>query len=497
MSGDQWWYRPGAFVRSFQGLGGETLRMYFDYDDGTIWGFKFDDRPILYDHQSDTVVKTLWSFDTPIGILVDEVIRSMTGPRLNWALTKNEKALLDVLGRNLRTAAGVTGKRMRKELRAYIGDVDSTECTYIADRLKPRYLIEREENREEVYALTLPGLLASAEKDATEAVIVATLSVLRRKYDEDVDVKHFTVAEVAKELGLPIGEDLRFVTNVLTLAALTGGGGLVEKRDGKVVGGTVPVPDDIEDLSICKSLADFWRITRKSVNSVRPWLTAPQTIKQIRPKELRERERRLLGTPAPRLLSNVLPVGEVAGLVELVKYDNAVRDRMAEAKPVRAPRSAPEETTLPSAAPAENSPMPSKFKYDVALSFAGEDRQYADALAAILRAAGVEVFYDKYEQSSLWGKNLVEHLHKVYGKQTRFVVMFLSEHYAKKVWPTTERRAAQEAAFKEPERAVILPIKIDDTEIPGHPTTVGYISIKDGIPEIARLLLEKLANPDE
>jgi hypothetical protein len=46
------------------------------------------------------------------------------------------------------------------------------------------------------------------------------------------------------------------------------------------------------------------------------------------------------------------------------------------------------------------------YAYDVCLSFAGENREYVEATAAELRKRGVRVFYDKYEQAELWGKDL-------------------------------------------------------------------------------------------
>jgi len=58
-----------------------------------------------------------------------------------------------------------------------------------------------------------------------------------------------------------------------------------------------------------------------------------------------------------------------------------------------------------------------KPEYDVALSFAGEDRALARELAALLRDAGFKVFYDEYEQATLWGKNLYDHLTDVYSKR--------------------------------------------------------------------------------
>jgi peptidoglycan hydrolase-like protein with peptidoglycan-binding domain len=133
------------------------------------------------------------------------------------------------------------------------------------------------------------------------------------------------------------------------------------------------------------------------------------------------------------------------------------------------------------------------FEYDVALSFAGEDRNFADDLAEILRRNDVRVFYDSYEQANLWGKPLIEHLEDVYSRRARFCVMFASKAYAEKAWPTHERRAAQERALNNVAEDYILPVRLDDTKIPGLPSTVCYIDIeKTGIDGIGRLLIDKI-----
>src|SRR5437879_3726116 len=79
-----------------------------------------------------------------------------------------------------------------------------------------------------------------------------------------------------------------------------------------------------------------------------------------------------------------------------------------------------------------------KQKYHVALSFAGEDREYVQAVAAQLVAQGVEVFYDKFEEANLWGKNLYTHLRDVYENKALFTVLFISRHYKDKLWPNHE-----------------------------------------------------------
>ena len=100
-------------------------------------------------------------------------------------------------------------------------------------------------------------------------------------------------------------------------------------------------------------------------------------------------------------------------------------------------------------------------EYDVALSFAGEDRQYAKELADLLDAGKYSVFYDEYELVKLWGENLYEHLSSVYKDQALYCVMFLSEHYERKLWTNHERQSAQARAFEE-NQGYILPVRIDD-----------------------------------
>jgi hypothetical protein len=55
-----------------------------------------------------------------------------------------------------------------------------------------------------------------------------------------------------------------------------------------------------------------------------------------------------------------------------------------------------------------------RMQYDVALSFAGEDRQYVYEVAELLRSRGVRVSYDEYERANLWGRNLIDHLTRVH-----------------------------------------------------------------------------------
>lgn len=132
-------------------------------------------------------------------------------------------------------------------------------------------------------------------------------------------------------------------------------------------------------------------------------------------------------------------------------------------------------------------------KYHIALSFAGEDRPYVEAVATSLRAEGVDVFYDMFEEADLWGKDLYTHLSEVYQNLALFTVMFVSEAYKSKLWTTHERQSAQARAFSD-SKEYILPAKFDDSiEVPGLLKTTGYVSLKTKTPDqLAALIVQKL-----
>ncbi len=137
-----------------------------------------------------------------------------------------------------------------------------------------------------------------------------------------------------------------------------------------------------------------------------------------------------------------------------------------------------------------------EYEFDVALSFAGEDRAVAEQLAELLDADGVRVFYDRYEESQLWGKDLYQHLQTVYRDRAKYCIIFASQAYSRKLWTRHELRQAQARAFRE-NQEYILPVRLDDTEIPGLNATIGYIDLRThDIASVEKLVVRKLFGSD-
>ena len=136
----------------------------------------------------------------------------------------------------------------------------------------------------------------------------------------------------------------------------------------------------------------------------------------------------------------------------------------------------------------ERSPTQGVIEYDVALSFAGEDRYRALELAKFLQNDGYRVFVDAAKQADLWGKNLYPYLSKVFGESSRYCVVFVSKPYSEKVWTNLELQRAMERALRQ-KSEYILPIRVDDTKLEGIRESIVFLDIREkGIPDVFNLL---------
>ena len=132
-------------------------------------------------------------------------------------------------------------------------------------------------------------------------------------------------------------------------------------------------------------------------------------------------------------------------------------------------------------------------RWDVALSFAGTQRDYVGQVAGALKAGGVRCFYDADDQVRLWGTHLAEELPRIYAEESAAVVVFVSADYAGQDWTRLERRAAFSQAVKEA-GVYVLPARFDDSELPGLLPDVVTVDLRRYTPgQFADLVMEKLA----
>jgi len=134
------------------------------------------------------------------------------------------------------------------------------------------------------------------------------------------------------------------------------------------------------------------------------------------------------------------------------------------------------------------------YAWDVAVSFAGEDRRVVEELRDILNDAGYTVFYDFDVQHQLWGADLRLKLADVYANDAQYMVIFLSKHYPEKNWTNFELEIGKEARGKRTD-VYLLPVIMDDVAVVGLSKNVGHIDLRRcQVSDLANSMIEKIEN---
>ena len=136
--------------------------------------------------------------------------------------------------------------------------------------------------------------------------------------------------------------------------------------------------------------------------------------------------------------------------------------------------------------------MTATYKHEVALSFAGEQRDYVREVNEALKSQGVRTFYDNDHAVELWGKNHTEELPRIYAQDTHLVLMFISENYVDGRWPRHERRAILTEMTRR-DGPYLLPVRFDDSSVPGLDAACHYLEASKFTPtELAEAAYQQL-----
>jgi type II secretory pathway predicted ATPase ExeA len=133
-----------------------------------------------------------------------------------------------------------------------------------------------------------------------------------------------------------------------------------------------------------------------------------------------------------------------------------------------------------------------EYPWDVAVSFAGEDRSFVLEFVTCLKQKGISVFYDFDQQHKLWGQDLQPKLAQVYADEALYMVVFISERYPTKDWTSFELAVGKSAAEKRTEE-YLLPIRMDDTVMVGLKSTIVCADLRhQTMDQIADTLAAKI-----
>jgi tetratricopeptide (TPR) repeat protein len=133
-------------------------------------------------------------------------------------------------------------------------------------------------------------------------------------------------------------------------------------------------------------------------------------------------------------------------------------------------------------------------RFEVALSFPGEHRDFVQQIANHLagKVGRGRVLYDKFYEAEFARPNLDTHLQRLYHDESELIAVFLCADYERKEWCGLEWRAIRDL-IKKRQASSVMPLRFDDTEIPGLFSIDGYVSIGNREPrEVADLIVQRM-----
>lgn len=137
------------------------------------------------------------------------------------------------------------------------------------------------------------------------------------------------------------------------------------------------------------------------------------------------------------------------------------------------------------------------YQYEIALSFATEDRDLVEKVYHYLKAENIHVFFAPSPEGQivLSGKNQREVFYSIFGLNAQYVALFVSKHYVVREVPMEEARIA---FAKHTIEGSVIPVYLDGTPLPAElldPKNTNYFKSDDPA-VIANHLASKIKEQD-
>jgi hypothetical protein len=111
-------------------------------------------------------------------------------------------------------------------------------------------------------------------------------------------------------------------------------------------------------------------------------------------------------------------------------------------------------------------------EWEVAVSFAGENRDLARHIASQLEFLDVSVFFDELYEDNYLGRVWSAEFKRVFSESSDLIVCILDDNHLRKIWPTFERDCFSPRV----QSGEVIPIFLDNSVFPGIPRDIVGIN---------------------
>lgn len=129
------------------------------------------------------------------------------------------------------------------------------------------------------------------------------------------------------------------------------------------------------------------------------------------------------------------------------------------------------------------------YEFDVAISFAGENREVARVISDELQSLDCSVFFDELYEANYLGGAWRKQFEDIFKNRSRVVICILDRNHADKIWPTFERECFSPRVADE----AVIPVFLDDTKFPGiSQDIIGIVFKRDDSKSLANQIADDI-----
>lgn len=128
-------------------------------------------------------------------------------------------------------------------------------------------------------------------------------------------------------------------------------------------------------------------------------------------------------------------------------------------------------------------------KYDLALSYASEQKDYVSSVYKLLKLKGLSVYFAPAYQEELTGIDMTEEFYSIFHDQCLFIAAFVSNEYLQKKRPMAEAAIGQMRS-REEKRNCLIPVYWGDTRLPDFDPDINFLSADKPAEMVAHYLAE-------
>ena len=128
-------------------------------------------------------------------------------------------------------------------------------------------------------------------------------------------------------------------------------------------------------------------------------------------------------------------------------------------------------------------------KYDLALSYASEQKDYVSSVYKLLKLKGLSVYFASAYQEELTGIDMTEEFYSIFHDQCLFIAAFVSNDYLQKKRPMAEAAIGQMRS-REERRNCLIPVYWGDARLPDFDPEINFLSADKPAEMVAHYLAE-------